>query len=89
MHPTENTLELLGEADNRLSDTHGLTGTYQIDMKWQDGPIDKLVGKEVLVKFLPEGDAQVFDVSFEGVNSLSENIASIGPQIIGSYCHQK
>ena len=74
-------LELLGEADNRLSDTHGLTGTYQIDkgLEWQDGPIDKLVGKEVLVKFLLEGDAQVFDVSFEGVNSLSENIASIGP----------
>jgi hypothetical protein len=74
-------LELLGEADNRLSDTHGLTGTYQIDkgLEWQDGPIDKLVGKEVLVRFLLEGDAQVFDVSFEGVNSLSENIASIGP----------
>ena len=74
-------LELLDEADNRLSDTHGLTGTYQIDkgLEWQDGPIDKLVGKEVLVKFLLEGDAQVFDVSFEGVNSLSENIASIGP----------
>lgn len=75
------TLELLDEADDRLSDTHGLTGTYQIDkgLEWQDGPIDKLVGKEVLVRFLLEGDAQVFDVSFEGVNSLSENIASIGP----------
>ena len=75
------TLELLDEADDRLSDTHGLTGTYQIDkgLEWQDGPIDKLVGKEVLVRFLLEGDAQVFDVSFEGVKSLSENIASIGP----------
>ena len=75
------TLELLDEADDRLSDTHELTGTYQIDkgLEWQDGPIDKLVGKEVLVRFLLEGDAQVFDVSFEGVNSLSENIASIGP----------
>ena len=74
-------LELLDEADNRLSDTHGLTGTYQIDkdLEWQDGPIDKLVGKEVFVRFLLEGDAQVFDVSFEGVDSLSENIASIGP----------
>ena len=74
-------LELLDEADNRLSDTHGLTGTYQIDkdLEWQDGPIDKLVGKEVFVRFLLEGDAQVFDVSFEGVNLLSENITSIGP----------
>ena len=66
--------QLLDEADNRLSDTHVLTGTYQIDkdLEWQDGPSDKLVGKEVFVRFLLEGDAQVFDVSFEGVDSLSE-----------------
>lgn len=73
-------VELLDEADNRLSDTHALTGAYQIDknIKWQDTSIDKVVGKEIFVRFVLEGDAQIFDVSFDGVSSLSENIASIG-----------
>ncbi len=74
-------VELVDESGSRLMDTHALSGAYKINspLEWQDEGIDKLVGKELFVKFVLEGDAQVFDVSFGEVNSLSENLTSIGP----------
>jgi len=74
-------VELVDEAGSRLMDTHALSGSYKINspLEWQDDTIDKLVRKELFVKFVLEGDAQVFDISFDGVTLLSENITSIGP----------
>ena len=74
-------VELVDEAGSRLRDATPLSGSYKIDssLEWQDENINNLVGKKIFVKFVLEGDAQVFDVSFDGVNLLSENIASIGP----------
>ena len=74
-------VELVDEAGSRLRDATPLSGSYKIDssLVWQDENINNLVGKKIFVKFVLEGDAQVFDVSFDGVNLLSENIASIGP----------
>ena len=74
-------VELVDEAGSRLRDATPLSGSYKIDssLEWQDENINNLVGKKIFVKFVLEGDAQVFDVSFDGVNLLSENITSIGP----------
>ena len=74
-------VELVDEAGSRLRDATPLSGSYKIDssLVWQDENINNLVGKKIFVKFVLEGDAQVFDVSFDGVNLLSENITSIGP----------
>ena len=74
-------VELVDEAGSRLRDATPLSGSYKIDssLEWQDDNINNLVGKKIFVKFVLEGDAQVFDVSFDGVNLLSENITSIGP----------
>lgn len=74
-------VELVDEAGSRLRDTTPLSGSYKIDssLEWQDENINNLVGKKLFVKFVLEGDAQVFDVSFDGVNLVSENITSIGP----------
>lgn len=74
-------VELVDEAGSRLRDTTPLSGSYKIDssLEWQDENINNLVGKKIFVKFVLQGDAQVFDVSFDGVNLLSENITSIGP----------
>ena len=74
-------VELVDEAGSRLRDTHPLSGAHRIDslLEWQDEGINKLVGKELFVKFVLEGDAQVFDISFGQVTSLSENVTSIGP----------
>ena len=74
-------VELVDEAGSRLRDATPLSGSYKIDssLEWQGENINNLVGKKIFVKFVLEGDAQVFDVSFDGVNLLSENITSIGP----------
>ena len=58
---------LMDGGDTILRDSHAITGPYQLDksVPWQDGPIGKWVGKEVYVKFLLEGDAEVFGVSFD------------------------
>ena len=74
-------VELVDEAGSRLRDATPLSGSYKIDssLEWQDENINNLVGKKIFVKFVLQGDAQVFDVSFDGVNLLSENITSIGP----------
>ncbi|MEC9035289.1 MAG: sialidase family protein [Verrucomicrobiota bacterium] len=74
-------VELVDEAGSRLRDAHSLSGSHRIDspLEWQDEGINKLIGKELFVKFVLEGDAQVFDISFGQVTSLSENVTSIGP----------
>ena len=74
-------VELVDEAGSRLRDATPLSGSYKIDssLEWQDENINNLVGKKIFVKFVLQGDAQVFDVSFDGVNLLSENVTSIGP----------
>lgn len=72
---------VMDEGYTVLRDSHAITGPYEIDkaIPWQDGPIDKWVGKEVYLKFLLEGDAQVFDISFGGIPATAGNTAAIGP----------
>jgi len=60
---------LMDESDTRVRDSHWLSGDYEVDqpIPWQDGPISQWVGQELYVQFRLEGDAEVFDVSFEEV----------------------
>jgi sialidase-1 len=72
---------LMDDSDTRLRDSHALTGTYQIDkpIEWQDGGIDKWVGKIVYAQFMLEGGAEVFGFSFDDVAVTGDDAASIGP----------
>lgn len=72
---------IMDESDTRLRDTHALTGAYQIDnpVEWQDGSIDKWVGKSVYIQFMLEGGTEVFGFAFEDVAATGDDTASIGP----------
>ena len=72
---------VMDEGESKLRDSHWITGDYEADrsIPWQDGPLDKWVGKVVYLKFFLEGNAQIFDVSFEGVPAVEGVKAGLDP----------
>ena len=72
---------VMDEGESKLRDSHWITGDYEADrsIPWQDGPLDKWVGKVVYRKFSLEGNAQIFDVSFEGVPAVEGVKAGLDP----------
>lgn len=72
---------VMDEGESVLRDSHWITGDYEADrsIPWQDGPLDQWVGKKVHLKFFLEGNAQIFDVSFEDVPAVKDVKAGLDP----------
>jgi hypothetical protein len=74
---------LVDESYTVLCQSHNFTSPYEIDkpvsIPWKDGAIDKCVGKEVYIRFVLAGDAEVFDFSFDDTCAKDDNRAPITP----------
>ncbi|MCP4195374.1 MAG: exo-alpha-sialidase [Planctomycetaceae bacterium] len=72
---------ILDESGARVGDSHALSGPLAVDqpVPWQDGPIDQWVGKKLSLQFMLEGDAEIFDISFDdaSINERAANTAAV------------